>query len=90
MIGQGSHIERRIHAVNILLIQLLPQKLDRLAKALEVHDFPLPQEGDHIVDIGIIGKPQDIVVCHPGFLFWYDHLKPTKIKLIYDGTSHFQ
>ena len=38
--GIHLHIERRIHAVDILLIQFLAQKLHSLAKTLEVYDFP--------------------------------------------------
>ena len=62
------HIHCRIHIVNILLIEFLPKQLRRLAKPLEVYDFPLPQELDHIVYIRIIGKPQDIVISDPCFL----------------------
>ena len=62
------HIKRGIHAVHILLIQLFPQQLHGLTKPLEVDDFPLPQEPDHIVHIGIIGKSENVVVSCTGFL----------------------
>ena len=48
------HIKCRIHAVYILLIQLLAQQFHGLSEALEVHHFPFPQELDDIVDVWII------------------------------------
>lgn len=73
------HIDCRIHEIYILLIQFFPQQLHSLSEALEVYDFPFPQELDHVVHIRIIRKPKNIIVCHSGFLLWYDHLKPTNI-----------
>jgi hypothetical protein len=32
-------------------------------------DFPFPEEFDHIIHIGIIRKPENVVVSDPGFLF---------------------
>ena len=61
-------IERGIHAVNILLVQLLPEELDAFSKALEVDYLPFPQELDYIVYVWVIGKPQNIVVGYPCFL----------------------
>ena len=55
-------IESRIHKVNILLVQLFPQELHGFAETLEVNDLPFTQEFDHIVNIRIIGKTQNIVV----------------------------
>ncbi len=54
--------------VYVLLIQLFPQLLHAFPEPLEVDDFPLPQEFDDIVHIGIIGQPQNIVIGGPGFL----------------------
>ena len=51
------HINSRIHAVYIFLIQLFSEQLHSLAKTLEVIDFPLTQEFDHIVYIRIITEP---------------------------------
>ena len=64
------HIHCRIHIVHVFLIQLFPQKLNRLTKPLEVNDLPFPQEFDHIIHIRIIAKPQDIVIGDPGLLLW--------------------
>ena len=62
-------IESRIHKVNILRVQLFPQELHGFAETLEVNDLPFTQEFDHIVNIRIIGQPQDVVIGDPGLLF---------------------
>ncbi len=67
------HIHRRIHIVYIFLIQLFPELLHTFAEALEVNDFPLTPEFDHIVHIGVVAEAQDIIVGGPGFLLWYDY-----------------
>ena len=56
------HIDSRIHAVYIFLIQLFSEQLHSLAKTLEVYDLPLPEEFDHIVYIRVIGEPEDIII----------------------------
>ena len=63
------HINGRVHIVHVLLVELFPKELNRFTKSLEVDDLPLPQELDSVVDIGVITKPEDIVVSGPGFLF---------------------
>lgn len=50
------YINRWIHIVYIPLIQLFPQPLQALAEALEMNDFPFPQEADHIVDIRVVAE----------------------------------
>ena len=60
-----------IHAVYILLIQPLSEKLHGFAKTLEVDDLPLTQELDYIVHVWVITQPQDIIIGDPGFLLWY-------------------
>ena len=68
--GLFSDVEGWIHKIHIFLVQLFPQQLDCLAKALEVDDFPLPQELDHVIYVRIIGQPQNIVIGDPCFLLW--------------------
>ena len=62
-------IDGRIHIVYILQVQLFSQQLNSLTKALEVNDFPLPQEFDHIVYIRIIRNTQNIIIGRSGLLF---------------------
>ena len=72
-------IDRRVHIVYVLLIQLLPQQLHRLAKALEVDDLPLPQELDDIIHIRVVRDAQNIVVGSSGFLLWHAKITGTII-----------
>lgn len=65
-----SNVESRVHKVHILLIQLLPQQLHSLAKALEVDYLPFPKEFDHVVHIRVVGKTQNVVIGDPGLLLW--------------------
>ena len=64
-----SIIKRRIQIVDIFLVKPLPQELKRLSETLEVYDFPLPQEFDNIIYIGVVRQPKNIVIRYPGFLF---------------------
>ena len=48
-----------------------------ITKALEVYDFPLTQEADHIVDVRIIGEAKDIVIGKAGLLFCCDLVRTT-------------
>lgn len=70
--GRCLHIYGGIHEVHVFLIQFLPQQLDSLAEPLEVDYLPFPQEFDHVVDIGIIRQPQDIVIGYSGLLLCCD------------------
>ena len=61
-------IERGIHIIDVFLVQPLPQQLHGLAEALEVHDLARTQELDDVVDVGIVGKAQDVIVGHARLL----------------------
>ena len=64
-------IDGRVHAVDIPLVQLPAQQLNGLTKPLEVDHLPLPEELDDIVHIGVIRKPQDVVVGYSCLLLWH-------------------
>ena len=72
-----SQIQCRVHIVDILLVEPLPQLLQRLTEALEVDDLPLPEEFDDIIDIRVIREPQDIIIRHPGLLLCCNHIRTT-------------
>lgn len=74
---QVLHVDGRVHAVYILLIQLFPKQLDSLSKPLEVDNLPFPQEFDHIVHIRIITESQNVIIGHSRFLLWYVELFTT-------------
>ena len=67
------HIKRRIHIINVLLIELFAQELKRFTKSLEVNDLTLPKEFDNIIYIRVVAQAQDVVIGHPCLLFWCDH-----------------
>lgn len=73
--GQGSRcfssllVEGWIGVVDVFLVQLFPHLLHSAAKALEVDDFPFPEEADDVGDVRVVlGQAQDVVVSHSGFL----------------------
>lgn len=68
--GVFLDIERRIHAVYILLVQLFPELLHAFSKPLKMDDFPLTQEFNDIVYIRVVRKSQDVIIGHPGLLLW--------------------
>ena len=72
-----SNIYCRIHIVHIFLIQLIPQQLDRLAKALKMDDFSLPQEFDGIIYIRVIAETQNVVIGRSSLLFCCNHIRTT-------------
>ena len=51
----------------------------RIAEALEMNDFPFPEEFDHIVYIRIVAEPQNVVIGGPGLLLWHIGIKTTII-----------
>ena len=56
--------------VYIFLVQFLAKQFYSFTEALEVYHFPLPQEFNHIVHIGIIAEAKDIIIGYTRFLFW--------------------
>ena len=69
--GTLSQVDGGVHAVDVALVQLPAEQLDGLAEPLEMDDLPLPQELDDVVDVGIVGKPEDVVIGHSGLLLWH-------------------
>ena len=72
-----SGINGGIHKIDILLVELFAQQLDRLAEALEMHDLALTEEADDVVHIRVVGKPQDVVVGQAGLLLCCNHIRTT-------------
>ncbi len=70
--GSFLQIHGGVHVVYVFLIQLFTKLLHTFTEALEVDDLPFPQEFDHVVYIGIVRQPQDVVIGGSCLLFWYD------------------
>ena len=64
------YINGRIHIVHILLVQFIPEKLNRFTETLEMDNFPFPEEFDDIVHIRVVTDSQNVVIGGSGFLFW--------------------
>ena len=47
------------------------------AKTLEMDDFALAKEADHVVDIRIVRQPKDVVVGEAGLLLCCDLVRTT-------------
>ena len=63
----SSAIQRRVHIIDILLIQPLPQLFHGLTEALEMHHLSGTEELDHIVHIRVVAEAQNVVkggACH--------------------------
>ena len=71
-------VKSRIHGIDIFLVQSFPKELNGFAKTLEVNDLTLAQELDHIIDIGIITEPKNVVVGGSCLLFWHAQSFATK------------
>ncbi len=54
--------------------------VERFPKPLEMHDFPLPQIFNNLIDIRVIGNPENIVVRCPCFLFCCNHVRTTNLE----------
>ena len=62
-------VEGGVGEINVFLVHALLGAVDGLTKSLEVDDFALTEKSDDVVDIGIVGQAQDIVVGHSCLLF---------------------
>lgn len=63
-------IKGRIEGIEIFRIQLILYDAEGFAEALEMHDFPCPQEFNGFIDIRVVfDQPEDVVVGDPGLLF---------------------
>lgn len=61
-------VKRRVERVEILAVEVIGGYAQAFSKPLVMHDLTLSEEAYRVDDIGIIAKPQDIVVRCAGFL----------------------
>ena len=66
--GRSGLVKSGVVEIDILLIHLLLNLAQTLAKALIMDDLTLTQEADHIVHIRVIRQAQDIVIGLTGLL----------------------
>ena len=70
-------IKTGVDEVHIFLVHTVLRQPQALAEALEVDHLPGPEEFDDIVDIGVIGQAQNVVIGDPGLLFCCDLVRTT-------------
>ena len=68
-LDHGIAVKGRIVKIDIFLIHLFFAQPQTLTEALEMDNLPLSEESDDIVDIGIIGQAQNVVIGLAGLLF---------------------
>ena len=77
-----SHIQSRIHCIDVLLIEAFPQQLQSFSKSLEMYHLSLAQEFDDFIYVRIITEPKNVIICCPGFL-----LRCQILRQIRDGIT---
>lgn len=60
--------ERRIHIVDVVLVELFRHETQRLTEALEMDDLALAQEADDIIDVRVVGQAQNVVIRYARLL----------------------
>ena len=74
------HVKRRVHAVNIFLIDFFTEQLNRFTKTLEMDDLSFPEEFDYIVNIRVVRESKNIIISHAGLLLCCNFVKTTALK----------
>ena len=70
-------VEAGVDIVDVFLVQPVLDQPQSLAEALEMDDLPGTQELDDVVDVRVIGKPQNVVVGDAGLLLCCDRVRTT-------------
>ena len=55
-------VEGGVADVEVLRVEVILRDAEGVAEALIMHDLALAEEFDHVVDVGVVGQTQDIVV----------------------------
>lgn len=66
-----------VEGVIVPAVQALLDHFEGLGEALVVHDFPLPQEAQHVDHVRVVGQAEKVVVGGAGLLLWYDLARTT-------------
>ena len=65
---KGLSVKRGVHKVDVFLVHPVLRQPQTLTEALEMNDLARSEEFNDVVDVGIIGKTQNVVICGAGFL----------------------
>ena len=67
-------VPRPLHKGGFILLSVL-KHTKRLAEALEVDYLALAEELDDVVDVGVVGEAEDVVVGDARLLLWCNHIR---------------
>ena len=70
-------IERGVYRVEVLFVEPLPYYSYTFAESLIMYDLPFPQKAYRVPYVGVVDKPQYIVVGHSCFLLCCNHIRTT-------------
>lgn len=70
-------VEGGVGKIDVFRVHLLLAHPQALAEALEVHDLPLPQEPDNVVDVRVVAQAQNVVIGEPSLLLCCNHIRTT-------------
>ena len=79
--GGNGAVEGWIEGIEVPGVQIILEHPKRFPEALEVYDFPFPQEPDGVCHLGILHQSEDIIVGGAGFLLWGDLVSTTYTKI---------
>ena len=74
---KGLSVKRGVHKVDVFLVHPVLRQPQTLTEALEMNDLARSEEFNDVVDVGIIGKTQNVVICGAGFLLCCDCVRTT-------------
>ena len=58
----AAFIKGGVAGVEVFGVEVILRDAEGVGKALIMHDLALAEEFDHVVDVGVVGQAQDIVV----------------------------
>ena len=61
-------IEFWVEGVEVALVELVGEQPQVLAEPLIVNDFARTQKADRVLDVVVVGEPENIIVGGAGFL----------------------
>ncbi len=71
----ATEIEARVEGIEIFAVKIVLRNAYSIGKALIMHYLALAQVLYRLLDIGVVDKTQNIVICDASFLLWCNHIR---------------
>ena len=68
LLFETAGVKARVKGVEILAVEPVGQQPQVLAEPLIVNDFARTQKADRVLDVVVVGEPENIIVGGAGFL----------------------